>query len=52
MIAYYLDRGHTIKELLNLGYYENLFMIACMLKNKEENLDEKIALNPYIKKKK
>ena len=51
MIAYYLDRGHTIKELLSLSYYEKLFMKACMLKNKEEDTDEKIILNPFIKKK-
>jgi len=51
MIAYYLDRGHPIKELLSLSYYENLFYKAAMLKNKEENLDEKIALNPFVEKK-
>ena len=51
MIAYYLDRGHSIKELLSLSYYEQLFMTAAMLKNKEEDTDEKIALNPFLKKK-
>lgn len=51
MIAYYLDKGHPLKELLNLDYYEKLFYKACMLKNKEEDIDEKISLNPFIKKK-
>jgi len=51
MIAYYLDKGHSIKELLGLSYYEKLFYKAAMLKNKEENVDEQIALNPFLKKK-
>ena len=51
MIAYYLDRGHTIKELLSLDYYEKLFYKAAMLKNKEDDTDEKIALNPFLERK-
>lgn len=51
MIAYYLDRGHTIQELLSLSYYEKLFYKAAMFKNKEEDLDEKITMNPFLKKK-
>ncbi|MGE5627831.1 MAG: hypothetical protein ACM3X7_06905 [Solirubrobacterales bacterium] len=45
-----MDRGHTLENLLSLGYYEKLFYIACMLKNKEEDTDEKITLNPFLKK--
>lgn len=51
MISYYLDRGHTIQELLGLSYYERLYHIASMELNHEEDLDEKIALSPFIKKK-
>lgn len=54
MISYYLDRGHPLnpqKGLLDLSYYEKLFYIASMELNHEEELDEKIALNPFIKKK-
>lgn len=51
MISYYIDRGHEIKELLGLSYYERLFYIASMELNHEEDLDEKISLNPFIRKK-
>lgn len=52
MLAYYLDRGHTLNELLNLDYYSKLFYISAMLSNHEEDIEEKIALNPFIEKKK
>lgn len=51
MIAYYLDKGHTIKELLGLSYYEKLVHIACAEQMHDEDLDEKIELNPFVKKK-
>jgi len=51
MIAYYLDRGHSLEYLMNLGYYEKIIFQASMFKNKVEDMDEKIALNPFLKKK-
>lgn len=51
MIAYYLDRGHTLNELLNLDYYSKIFYLSSMLANHEEDIEEKIALNPFIEKK-
>lgn len=51
MISYYLDRGHTIKELLGLSYYERLYYVASMELNHDEDLEEKITFNPHIKKK-
>lgn len=30
MLHYYLEKGHTLHELLNLSYTEKIFMIASM----------------------
>lgn len=50
MISYYLDKGHSLKELLSLDYYEQKIYVACMLQNKKEDIDEKVSLNPFIEK--
>lgn len=36
MMHYYLEKGHSIKELLNLSYTEKIFMIASMEVTGEE----------------
>lgn len=36
MLHYYLEKGHTLHELLNLSYTEKLFMIASMEVTGEE----------------
>jgi hypothetical protein len=33
MFSYYLDKGHSLKELLNLSKLEKLFFIASMQNN-------------------
>ncbi|SKA99334.1 hypothetical protein SAMN05443428_13513 [Caloramator quimbayensis] len=44
MLHYYIQRGHSIKELLQLDEYEKLFYIASMDKaiSEEEGLIENI----------
>ena len=37
MLHYYIQKGHSIKELLNLDEYEKLFYIASMDKEMTEN---------------
>ncbi len=50
MYAWYINRGgHTLDELLNLGYYERMFYIATMEKAHEEDIAEKIEL--FLKRK-
>ena len=51
MYAWYINKGHTLQELLNLGYYERMFYIAAMYKLHDEDIDEKIDLNPFLKRK-
>lgn len=51
MYAYYLDKGHTIQELLGLSYYEKLFHIACAEQMHEEHIEDEVALSPFVKKK-
>lgn len=36
MIHYYLERGHSLKELLDLSNTEKLFLIASMILTGEE----------------
>ena len=36
MLHYYLEKGHTLHELLNLSYTEKLFMLASMELTGEE----------------
>lgn len=51
MYSYYIDRGHTLKELENLSYYEEQFYIASMYVNREQKVSDIIAGNPFLKKK-
>ncbi len=51
MYAWYINRGHTLNELLNLGFYERMFYIASMEKAHKDDIEEKIALNPFLKRK-
>ena len=51
MYAWYINRGHTLQELLNLGYYERMFYIAAMYKLRDEDRDEKMGLNPLVERK-
>ena len=46
MMHYYLEKGHSIKELLNLSYTEKIFMIASMEVTGEEM--EKRAPDAYL----
>ena len=52
MYMWYLNHGHTLDELLNLGYYERQFYIAAAEKFHEDDINEKIDLNPLWKRKK
>ena len=36
MIHYYLERGHSLKDLLELSYTEKLFLTASMILTGEE----------------
>ncbi|WP_205448294.1 hypothetical protein [Clostridium botulinum] len=51
MYAWYLNKGHDLQKLLNLGYYEKMFYIAAMQQTHEEDIEEKVALNPFLKRK-
>lgn len=58
MFAYYLQHGHTLKELCNLSEFEKSFYIGSMLVMKKQDTENNIALakftgrmaNPFIKK--
>ncbi|CUU47343.1 hypothetical protein [Clostridium beijerinckii] len=51
MLAYYINKGHDLQKLIDLGYYEKMFYIASMHKLHDEDIDEKIALNPFLTRK-
>lgn len=46
MLHYYIQKGHSIKELLQLDEYEKLFYIASM----EKAINEEEGLIEYIKR--
>ncbi|ACD24450.1 hypothetical protein FDE76_15395 [Clostridium botulinum] len=50
MYAYYLQHGHTLKELCNLSELEKSFYIASMLIMKKQKTDNNIALAEYTGK--
>ena len=52
MLSYYINRGHNLDYLINLIYYEKKFFISSMSYENEASIEEKIALNPFIEKKK
>ncbi|WP_238948859.1 hypothetical protein [Clostridium sp. YIM B02569] len=51
MLAYYINKGHDLQKLIDLGYYEKMFYIASMHKLHDEDIDEKIALSPFLTRK-
>lgn len=52
MFSYYIDRGHSLNELINLTTDEKDFYIASMIYNTEKNTKEKVTIaqisNPFI----
>lgn len=51
MLSYYINKGFKLEYLLNLSYYEKMFFISSMSYQKEESIEEKIALNPFLESK-
>lgn len=52
MFSYYIDRGHSLNELINLTTDEKDFYIASMFYNIEKNTKEKVKIaqisNPFV----
>nr|DAR08847.1 MAG TPA: hypothetical protein [Caudoviricetes sp.] len=51
MLSYYINRGHKLDYLLNLTYCEKQFFISSMSYEHDTDMEEKIAMNPFIEKK-
>ncbi|KAI3344991.1 hypothetical protein ACTFIN_01510 [Clostridium cagae] len=51
IIAHYVDKGKFPNEIINLPYYEKMVAYACILQNHNEDIEEKVALNPFLKRK-
>ena len=51
LIAHYVDKGRFPNEVINLPYYERILAFACILQNHEDDINEKVDLNPFLKRK-